>query len=363
MTFTYPRSPFGNILEIYSHSYELTYSAGAYQNDTAGGRGMSPIPVAYQGWCWQAGHSPLDLRLQTLQTAPLLPGEVLVRNVAIGLNPVDWKVLGGLDDQRPGQVPGVDGGGVVVAVGDGVAESWLGQRVAYHQDLRRHGSFAEYTPLVARALLRLPAQLDFATAASFPCPGLTAWLAIEKVPARSGASVLISGAGGAVGHYLAQLSVERGFVVNALCHERHWERLRALGVGQCVEDSAELAESAFYAVIDTTGAERAMHLAARLEANGHLVCIQGRVPQWPFPPFEQSVSLHEVALGALHKHGSDAAWKRLTASGERLLGALASHTMQPEMQVRHDFSALPQALEALRLRNFCGKPLVLLSTP
>ena len=29
--------PFGNILEIYSHSYELTYSAGAYQNDTAGG--------------------------------------------------------------------------------------------------------------------------------------------------------------------------------------------------------------------------------------------------------------------------------------------------------------------------------------
>lgn len=324
---------------------------------------MSLIPVAYQGWCWQAGHSPLDLRLQTIETAALSPGEVLVRNVAIGLNPVDWKVLGQLDGQQLGHVHGVDGAGVVVAVGEGVSESRLGQRVAYHQDLRRHGSFAEYTPLAARALLRVPAQLDFATAASFPCPGLTAWLAIEKIPVRSGASVLISGAGGAVGHYLAQLSVERGFVVSALCHERHWERLRALGVERCMADPAEAADSAFYAVIDTTGFERAMLLASRLEANGHLVCIQGRVPQWPFPPFEQSVSLHEVALGALHKHGSDAAWARLTASGEQLLRALASHAMQPEMQVRQDFSELPQALEALRLRNFCGKPLVLLSTP
>lgn len=323
---------------------------------------MSMIPATYQGWVWQGGHAPLDLRLQAIRTEPLAAGEVLVRNAAIGLNPVDWKVLGRLCDGQSGKVPGVDGAGTVVAVGENVAESWLGERVAYHQDLRRHGSFAEYTPLAARSLLRLPAQLDFATAASFPCPGLTAWLAIEKIPARRAAPLLISGAGGAVGHYLAQLAVERGFVVSALCHERHWARLRALGVTHFVAAPTELAGSAFYAVIDAIGPERAQQLTARLEANGHLVCIQGRVPQWPFPAFEQSVSLHEVALGALHKHGSDAAWVRLCAAGEQLLGALAKRTLQPEIQVRHDFSILPQALESLRLRDFSGKPLVLFST-
>lgn len=323
---------------------------------------MSMIPASYQGWVWQGGHAPLDLRLQTIPSAPLAAGEVLVRNAAIGLNPVDWKVLGRIDDSAPGKVPGVDGAGTVVAVSESVAKSWLGERVAYHQDLRRHGSFAEYTPLTVRALLRLPAQLDFATAASFPCPGLTAWLAIEKIPARPGAPLLISGAGGAVGHYLAQLAVMRGLVVSALCHERNWDRLRALGVAHFVAAPAEQAGSAFYAVIDAVGAERAQQLAARLEANGHLVCIQGRVPQWPFPAFEQSVSLHEVALGALHKHGSDDAWARLTLAGEQLLGAVAAHTMQPEVQVLHDFSILPQALESLRLRDFSGKPLVLFST-
>lgn len=321
---------------------------------------MASLPDVCKAWVWQDGHDPLDLRLQNVAVPTLAAGEVLVRNAAIGLNPVDWKVLGRIDGWQPGHVPGVDGAGVVVAVGQDVSTSWLGQRVAYHQNLHCAGSFAEYTPLAARALMRVPDAFDFATAASFPCPGLTAWQAIEKIPVHEGAPLLISGAGGAVGHYLAQLAVERGFTVSGICHERHWNRLMSLGVCQCVSDPDALEGWLFYAVIDSVGPARAMQLASRVDANGHLVCIQGRVLKWPFPAFEQAISLHEVALGALHRHGSDAAWARLTAAGERMLEGLASGAMKPEAQVRRDFSGLPELLDALRLRSFSGKPLVVL---
>lgn len=322
---------------------------------------MSVMQDSYQAWTWQGGHAPLDLRLQTIKAAPLAAGEVWVRNTAIGLNPVDWKVLGRLDDVHPGHVPGVDGAGTVVEVGKGVSQGWIGRRVAYHQNLHRHGSFSEYTPVAARVLLRLPDALDFATAASFPCPGLTAWLAIEKIPARTSARLLVSGAGGAVGLYLVQLALVRGFEVHALCHQRHWPRLRKLGIAQCYDSEAILADKYFYAVIDSTGPELAMRLAKALEANGHLVCIQGRVPQWPFPGFEQAISLHEVALGALHWHGSDAVWTQLTTAGEVMLASLADQTLQPEIQIRREFAALPQLLDELYQRNFSGKPLVLFS--
>lgn len=321
---------------------------------------MASIPAVCKGWGLQRGHDPRDLRLQNVAVSPPAANEVLVRNAVIGLNPVDWKVLGRIAGWQPGHVPGVDGAGVVVAVGRDIPASWLGQRVAYHQSLHCDGSFAEYTPLAARALMRVPDALDLATAASFPCPGLTAWQAIEKIPFLESATLLISGAGGSVGHYLVQLAVERGFSVSAICHERHWNRLMSLGVCQCVSNPDALEGLSFYAVIDSVGPARATQLAKRVDANGHLVCIQGRVPQWPLPAFEQAISLHEVALGALHRHGSDAAWARLTAAGERVLEGLASGVMKPEAQVRRDFSGLPELLDALRLRSFSGKPLVVL---
>ncbi|KAA8996671.1 alcohol dehydrogenase [Affinibrenneria salicis] len=323
------------------------------------------LPADYRAWRWRNSAEPQDLALESIPMAPPAPGQALVRNQVIGLNPVDWKVLGGaLVDWRGGKVPGVDGAGIVVAVGDGVASEWLGQRVAYHQNLQQPGSFAEYTPIVARALLRVPDGMDVSVAASFPCPGLTAWLALEKVPPQPGSPVLISGAGGAVGHYLVQLAAARGFSVTTLSHARHWARLQALGASECL--AGPLAadqrwpqdDARFYAVIDSVNERHAAQLAPALLANGHLVCIQGRLEQWPCAPFGRALSLHEVALGALHRFGDDASWSRLTAAGERLLSEIAGQRLQPEAQVVREFSELARLLDDLRHRQFSGKPLV-----
>lgn len=320
----------------------------------------SVLPAAWQGWVWQGGESAQHLRQTTINAMPLQPGEVLVQNAAIGLNPVDWKVL----DSQTGLVPGVDGAGTVVAVGRGVAQSWLGKRVAYHQNLRAAGSFAGYTPLAADVLMQLPDALEFAQAAAFPCPGLTAWQALEKLPTQPGAELLIAGAGGSVGHYLVQLAVARGFRVTAMCSERHWSRLSELGAQRCLTNREQIATPAdsprYFALIDCVGAEHARALADLLKANGHLVCIQGRVEVWPCTPFGRALSMHEVALGALHQHGDASDWQKLTASGEQLLQQIASGTLKQETLLHFSFAQLPQQLDALKHRNFSGKQIILL---
>ncbi len=322
----------------------------------------------YRAWTWQGGTDPGDLQLERIELPELAPGEVLVRNAAIGLNPVDWKLLS--DATRSGwakgHVPGVDGAGTVIASGDEVDAEWLGARVAYHTNLRNpFGSFAEYTPVPARALMRVPDGLDLEIAAGFPCPGLTAWQAIDKLPARDGAQLLISGAGGAVGQYLVQYAAARGFAVTALCHSRHWDRLRRLGATRFLESllsegaGARLPEAGpFFAVIDAVGSDHAARLVPLIAANGHILCIQGRLEHWPVPAFGRALSMHEVALGALHVHGSDADWIKLTAAGERQLAEIAAGRLEPEPIVMRGFADLPAHLDSLKHRSFSGKPLI-----
>lgn len=319
------------------------------------------LPDTYRAWVWTDGELPAGLALHTRPLPVAAPGDVLVRLSAIGLNPVDWKLL----NIKHQHIPGVDGAGTVVACGDGVAQQWLGRRVAWHQSLLRDGSFAEYTTLPAHALMTIPDGLDDAHAAAFPCPGLTAWQSLDKVPARPGETVLISGAGGSVGHYLLQMALSRGFIVHTLSNPRHFERLAALGAARTLAEPADpradwsLGEH-YYAIWDAVHESRAPWLCERLRANGHLVCIQGRPEQWPCPAFGKAVSLHEVALGALHRFGDTHDWQSLTRDGEALLTRLAAGQLATEPLVSGEFETLNRDLLRLKNRDFSGKMIITL---
>ncbi|WP_333501864.1 zinc-binding dehydrogenase [Kluyvera genomosp. 2] len=325
-----------------------------------------PHAQTHLAWTWQNSAEPHDLQLERIAIPQPAAGDVLVRNQVIGLNPVDWKVLTpGLVDWQTGHVPGVDGAGTVVALGEGVDKRWLGKRVAYHQSLARPGSYAELTPVAARALMAIPDALSFDVAASIPCPALTAWLAIEKLPAIQNAPLLISGAGGAVGHYLVQFAAARGFAITAMCNPRHWPRLQAMGAAHCIAGPLapeqvwpEDKNGTFFAVIDSVNEDHAARLTPALKANGHIICIQGRLTQWPCAPFGRTLSMHEVALGALHWYGDDEAWNDLTTAGVQIFDDLVNNRLVAEETVAVDFDELPQLLDKLRYRQFSGKPLV-----
>lgn len=317
----------------------------------------------FAAWSWTAGQGIDGLELIRKPLVQPQPGQVLVANRAVALNPVDWKIIEwGHPAWQTGHVPGVDGMGVVAAVGAGVPIK-PGTRVAYHQSLEHDGSFAEYCLLDAATVLIVPEALDDGIAAAMPCPGLTAWQALEKVPGARG-DVLVVGAGGAVGLLMLQLAVQRGFRVWATAAPKHHSRLKALGAVDVFDYRTTdwqqalltaLGERRLHAVFDTVSGAHAARLAPLLGYNGHLVCIQDRQETAPLPAFSTAISLHEVALNSFHAHASLSDRHALRHCGEQLLQGVLNGSLSAPTERIFDFNALPQALKALKAGGEGGK--------
>ncbi len=171
---------------------------------------------------------PSVLRLVDRDVAEPEPGEVRVRIVVSGVNPTDWKSrLGSGDGAAPPfseVTPNQDGAGVVDAVGEGVTDLAVGDRVwvflAGHQ--RPTGTAQEYTNLPADRVVRLPDGTSFDIGASLGVPAMTAHRALtvsEDGPERLhpgallGKVVLVAGGAGAVGHAAIQLARWAGATV------------------------------------------------------------------------------------------------------------------------------------------------------
>ena len=125
------------------------------------------------------------------------PGQVRLRHQAVGLNYIDVYHRTGLYPQRLPFIPGVEGAGMVEAVGDGVTSVSVGDRVAYAGPI---GSYAEARLIDAAHLVRLPAEIDFDTAAAMMLQGLTVDMLINRVrPLKAGETILVHAAAGGVG--------------------------------------------------------------------------------------------------------------------------------------------------------------------
>jgi len=323
-----------------------------------------------KAWVHEETGDPDVLQLRERPKPRPGPGELLVRNRAIGLNPVDWKfILWGHAAWEWPHIPGVDGAGEVDEVGEGVNHIAIGARVAYHNDLFRPGSFAEYTVIPARAAIPLPDGLPFAAAAAIPCPGLTAQQAIDKVPLRPGAHVLVTGASGAVGGALLQLSRSKGWVIHAVGSTPQFDRLLALGAATVTDYrdpnwkdtfARRSKQQPLHAIFDMVSGAHATSLASFLTANGHLVCIQDRQETAPLPAFSTTISLHEVGLNAMHAHACDRQWGQLVADGAAIAQGISNGTFDPQLIEIAEFGDLPNALTRLRIGPNPGNRVVVL---
>ncbi|WP_334018832.1 alcohol dehydrogenase catalytic domain-containing protein [Alteromonas sp. S015] len=270
-------------------------------------------------------------------------GRIVVRNYAIGINPVDWKFIDDNPrDWQKGHIPGVDGAGVVVAVGEGVDNNLLGKRVAYHHSLGENGSFADHSEVYASRVMVVPESVDFALAAALPCPMLTAWQAFSKVPVREGADVLVSGMG-AVNKLLAQMLSQAGFNVHVISGSFSQEQADEMGVKAIHRSKPE--GLTFYALFDANGPDYAASLVPLLEANGHVVSILGRIEEPVDAPFTRTISYHEIALGALHDYGDLSQWQRLVKDGEALIEQVAAQSLVVEIPNLFEFDNLNKALQ------------------
>lgn len=311
-----------------------------------------------KAWVHYETGGPETLKLEDQPLPKPQQGELLVRNHAIGLNPVDWKfILWGHPVWSWPHIPGVDGTGEVVGIGPGVSHIASGTRVAYHNDLLRQGSFAEYTVIPARAAIPLPASIPYAVAATIPCPVLTAIQAVEKVPLEPGANVLVTGASGAVGGALVQLARRRGWITHAVCSKAEASRVLRLGAASTTDYrqpgwkemwADRIKSQSLQAIFDMVSGSHAASLVSLLEANGHLVCIQDRQETAPLAAFTTTVSLHEVGLNALHGYGTDRQWGQLVGKGARAAEEISKGEFDPQVIEVAPFAELPHALERLK---------------
>lgn len=163
------------------------------------------------------------------------PDTLVVRVVAAGINPVDYKIregyLRGLIDTQLPAVPGWDVAGIVEQTGLDTPEFEVGDAVlAYSRaDVVQHGSVAELMPVPVRTATRKPESLGFVEAAALPLAGLTALQAIDRSGLGDGSVVLVHAAAGGVGSFGVQLARRLGATVIGTASERNHDYVRELG--------------------------------------------------------------------------------------------------------------------------------------
>ncbi|MGJ6961616.1 NADP-dependent oxidoreductase [Streptosporangium sp. G11] len=170
-------------------------------------------------------------------------GQVVVKVAGTSFNPVEVAIRAGyLGQVFPlvfPHVPGIDVAGTVAEVGEGVTGWRAGDAVVAFLPMNADGAAAEYVAVPGEVLAAAPRTVELADAAALPAVGLTAWQALfDHAALNAGQSVLINGAGGAVGGYAVQLAAQAGALVTATASARSADRVRGHGADRVVDYTA-----------------------------------------------------------------------------------------------------------------------------
>ena len=176
---------------------------------------------------------PEVLRLEEVPDPEPGPGEAVVRVAAAGVNFIDVYQRSGQYQMELPYTPGVEGAGVVVAVGEGVEEVEEGDRVAWAMT---PGSYAELAVVPAWRLVPVPDSVEPENAAAVMLQGMTAhFLSHSTFPIERGQTVLIHAAAGGVGLLLVQLAKLRGArVIGTVSTEEKARLARGAGADEVI---------------------------------------------------------------------------------------------------------------------------------
>ena len=287
--------------------------------------------------------------------------ELVIRVIAAGINPVDWKLRDLYDRPRPFTL-GQDFAGIVVGVGGKVTTYHYGDRV--FGIARQHGSYAELTvcPVndAAQPISHIPDTVGDSDAAAVPTPGLTAMACFEHLHLAADAHIAIIGASGSVGQIAVQLARNAGLQVTGVGGAHSEAAIRALGAANYVAHDTHsrdgllaalrhLAPGGFAAVLDfASDAATITSFAQIVKPQGILLSTNHSINA---PDFDRS------ALNAINVNldGSRAA----SHEGLRSLGKLleSGSVRAPEITERSFGDAL-QALELVKTGKLTGKVIV-----
>ena len=228
-------------------------------------------------------HEPVGIDGLTYEDAPdPVPaiGDVLVKVHACGITPteLDWPIwTDRAGHQRDHIIPAHEFSGVVVALSYGTAGVAFGDEVYGLIDGYRDGAAAEYIAIEARDVAPKPKTIDDAHAAAIPQAGLTSWQALfDHGHLVAGQTVVIHGAGGALGNIAVQLARSVGAHVIGTGRSTARSRVLELGADSFVDleqDRWEDAIGQVDVVYDTIGGEVLARSQALVKSGGTLVTV------------------------------------------------------------------------------------------
>ena len=287
-------------------------------------------------------------------------GEVLVRMLAAGVNPVDWKIREGrLSPGTPHAfplIPGWDVAGVVEELGENCQRFRKGDRVfAYARKPHlQWGTYAEYVAVAERHVALMPPSLLFEEAAAMPCAALTAQQALARAGVGSGAVLLVLNGSGGVGHFALQLAKSAGLRTFATAGPRNQEFVLSQGAEAAIDYTRDDLVAAVKArvpegvdvVLDAIGGEPLAASVAAVKPGGVIVSV-----------------VDQLDRDAAKAHG--VRFERITSepSGEQLsvFAALAGRKkLRPHVQTIFTLADAARAQEESRAGHVRGKLVVAL---
>jgi NADPH2:quinone reductase len=267
------------------------------------------------------------------------PGEILIRQEAVGVNFIDTYHRSGLYPLPLPSGIGQEGAGLVESVGDGVTRFRPGDRAAYA--MGRADSYADYKVIAEGRAVRLPAGVEARTAAAAMLKGMTAEFLLRRAyPLKGGQTVLIHAAAGGVGQIMTQ-----------------W----AKAIGATVITTAGSAEKAAGVAVayDSVGKDTFAGSLASLARRGLLVTFGNA--SGPPPPFEAqqlqragSVFVTRPTLGDYVDTTEE-----LDESADAVFGMIASGQIRIEIGQTFALADARAAHEALEARRTTGSTLLI----
>lgn len=294
-------------------------------------------------------------------------GELLVDLAAAGVNYIDTYHRSGLYPMPTPFVCGLEGAGRVVAIGPGVTDFAVGDRVAWKT---APGSYAHRVVVPAAEALAVPDEVSDEVAAAIPLQGLTAhYLVTSTYPVKPGDTVLVHAAAGGVGLLLTQLAVARGARVIGTVSTEEKERLaREAGATEViryteVDDLAGQVRSltsgeGVAAAYDGVGAATFEASLASLRPRGMLVLFGAS--SGPVPAFEplrlaaSSLFLTRPVLAHYTATRDELIWR-----AHEVFDAVVAGDLRIHIGARFALADARTAHEQLQARNTTGKVLLL----
>lgn len=308
---------------------------------------------------------PEVLRYEDTEVGNPGPGQVRIRHVAVGLNYADTYFRNGT---YPVPLPagmGVEAAGVVQAVGEGVANVRVGDRVTYTGFLNTLGAYSSERVLPAAPLIRLPESIGFECAAAMTMRGLTSAYLMRRIHAfQPGDTILLHAAAGGVGLIVSQWARLLGLnVIGTVSSEAKADVARAHGCQHVInyshEDVAKRVREitdgvGVNVVFDSVGKQTFMASLDSLKRRGLLVCVG--TASGPIPPFDPVLLAMKgsvyVTRPALADYIADPAEKAALA-GE-LFGHVAAGRIRIEINQRYALEDAVQAHRDLESRQTTG---------